>query len=166
MSFIFKCPYCRQQLNAQDEWAGRQGKCTSCGKQITIQPPEVVKSYTQPNNNKHVGYGNQRSYLSIVTGEDLDNNNSSKTSKEDSNPSNGSWCVYLLEIGNDKIKKFGCCKNSYGVIYWMQENLWTAVCLFAFWITQAQIDAKSSRQNLRLWRQLLNFVEMIRKRQK
>ena len=37
MSFIFKCPYCNQILEAKDEWIGQQTDCPACGKTITIQ---------------------------------------------------------------------------------------------------------------------------------
>lgn len=37
MSFVFTCPHCNQELEAEDEWIGQQASCPGCGKKITIK---------------------------------------------------------------------------------------------------------------------------------
>ena len=44
MSFDFTCPFCSQVMQCEDEWRGRQAKCPTCGKNITLNPPSPVPS--------------------------------------------------------------------------------------------------------------------------
>lgn len=37
MSFIFKCPYCKQAFEAEEQWIGKIATCPNCDKQIVIQ---------------------------------------------------------------------------------------------------------------------------------
>ena len=37
MSFISKCPYCKNAFEADEAWIGKIAACPSCGKQIVIQ---------------------------------------------------------------------------------------------------------------------------------
>ena len=37
MSFISKCPYCKNAFEAEEQWVGRAALCPSCGRRIVIQ---------------------------------------------------------------------------------------------------------------------------------
>ena len=45
MSFIVRCPFCRNELEVPDNMLGRVGKCASCGREIDLEPidPPVRK---------------------------------------------------------------------------------------------------------------------------
>ena len=36
-SFKFKCVFCRQKIEAEDEWSGMFAQCPNCGRQIKIR---------------------------------------------------------------------------------------------------------------------------------
>jgi transcription initiation factor IIE alpha subunit len=36
MSIEFTCPHCKYPLKADDQVAGKTGKCPKCGKEITV----------------------------------------------------------------------------------------------------------------------------------
>lgn len=38
--FKFNCPYCRQEIESEDEWAGQMSECPNCGKTIEIKRPQ------------------------------------------------------------------------------------------------------------------------------
>lgn len=48
MSFLFKCPECQIELEAEEDWIGQIAECPSCGKEITIS------SATETFDNKEV----------------------------------------------------------------------------------------------------------------
>ena len=37
MSFIFKCPYCQQPMNCEDDWDGLEAQCPKCDKDVTLR---------------------------------------------------------------------------------------------------------------------------------
>lgn len=39
-SFIFTCPHCKQQFNAEEEWIGESAECPECQRTIIIQKTE------------------------------------------------------------------------------------------------------------------------------
>lgn len=39
-SFIFTCPHCKQQFNAEEEWIGESAECPGCQRTIIIQKTE------------------------------------------------------------------------------------------------------------------------------
>ena len=38
--FIFICPHCKQQFNAEEEWIGESAECPGCQRTIIIQRTE------------------------------------------------------------------------------------------------------------------------------
>ncbi len=37
MSFIFQCPFCKQEMICEDAWDGFQAQCPSCNKDVTLR---------------------------------------------------------------------------------------------------------------------------------
>jgi DNA-directed RNA polymerase subunit M/transcription elongation factor TFIIS len=50
MDITFKCPYCSQEMVADDSGAGSEVECPSCGKTITIPAPTSSQTSSQPLN--------------------------------------------------------------------------------------------------------------------
>ena len=44
MSFIFKCPRCKQDIEALEDWIGQKSNCPGCGTNITIEKTKETKS--------------------------------------------------------------------------------------------------------------------------
>ena len=40
MTFLFKCPACKNELEAQTEWIGQETQCPCCSQNIVIPAPE------------------------------------------------------------------------------------------------------------------------------
>jgi hypothetical protein len=40
--FKFNCPYCRQPIEAEDEWIGQVAECPNCGQSIEIKRPTLT----------------------------------------------------------------------------------------------------------------------------
>ena len=46
-TFETKCPLCKQEFQAEEEWLGQVGECPSCGKEIKIQAPQANSNQEQ-----------------------------------------------------------------------------------------------------------------------
>ena len=44
MSFIFKCPSCKQEIEAEEDWIGQESNCPGCDTIITIEKTKEAKS--------------------------------------------------------------------------------------------------------------------------
>lgn len=44
MSFVYQCPYCGQQIQGEEQWAGQQTQCPYCGQAILIPAPPMPLS--------------------------------------------------------------------------------------------------------------------------
>ena len=42
MAFVFKCPNCAMELQAENEWINQQAECPGCHENITISLPEEI----------------------------------------------------------------------------------------------------------------------------
>ena len=42
MSFIVRCPFCKSEMDAPDEALGLVAQCTTCGREIDLEPADVV----------------------------------------------------------------------------------------------------------------------------
>lgn len=48
--FLFSCPFCKQKIEAQTEWIGKQAQCPYCGKTVVIQDEEAARKIPRPLN--------------------------------------------------------------------------------------------------------------------
>ena len=66
-TLIAQCPHCKQQFNVQEDWAGQNTSCPSCGKTFTIQiqpgPNSSLQSFQT-----QMSYVREKSTTSLVLG--------------------------------------------------------------------------------------------------
>ncbi len=93
MSFVFQCPFCNQELEAEEEWIGQETKCPKCAGTIRIINP----------NDKGVqnlrAMEEEPSSQNSLTRPNMCNNNSTSIKFEEKALKISKWSKYLGILG-------------------------------------------------------------------
>ena len=53
MSFTVRCPFCKSEMDAPDEALGEVAQCTSCGREIDLEPVNAAPPAPVEDPNAH-----------------------------------------------------------------------------------------------------------------